>query len=116
MLLFGDSEGVPDFKGFSFKDETFRLIVGILAILVGLLKLLSPADDTPIIGDLVPALAGFISGFILIFEYYRNRATLETTEKAEKIDRLLVSNKKIIAIATIVAAALHFFFPGALLL
>ena len=119
LLISGDSEGVPEFKsGFSLKDETFRFIVGILAVVTGLFKLLllSTPDDVPVIGDLVPALAGFLSGFIMIFEYYRNRTTMESTEQTEKIDRLLIQNKKIIGVAALIAAALHFIFPGALLL
>ena len=118
LLISGDSEDFLEFKGgFSFRDETFKLIVGILAVAIGLLKLLSVIDgDVPIIGDLFPALAGFLSGFILIFEYYRTRTTVEYTEQTEKIDRILVRNKKIIGIAALIAAALHFIFPRALLL
>ena len=118
LLISDNSDGIPDFKvGFSFKDETFRLVVGILAVILGLLKLLSPVEgDIPIIGDLIPALTGFISGFILIFEYYRTRTTIDPTEQTEKIDRLLVSNKKIIGIISLVSAALHFIFPRVLLL
>ena len=118
LLFFGDSNEVPEFKGrFSLKDETFRFVVGILAVLVGFLKLLSAIEgDVPIIGDLVPALAGFLSGFILIFEYYRNRATVESSENTQKIDRILVSNKKIIGVIALAAAALHFVFPRVLLL
>ena len=118
LLISGDSEDILEFKGgFSLRDETFKLIVGILAVAVGLLKLLSVIDgDVPIIGDLFPALAGFLSGFILIFEYYRTRTTVESTDQTEKIDRILVRNKKIIGIAAFVAAALHFLFPKALLL
>ena len=118
LLISGESDGLPEFKcGFSFKDDTFKLIIGIISVVMGLLKLLSVIeDDVPIIGDLFPALAGFLSGFILIFEYYRNRATIDSNEQTEKIDRILVRNKKIIGFAALVAAVLHFVFPKVLLL
>ena len=118
ILLSGDEGGVLKFKsGFSLKDETFRFIVGILAVIVGFMKILSVTKgDVPVIGDLVPALAGFLSGFILIFEYYRGRSPQEAPEYPGKINRLLVANKKIIGVAALVAAVLHFLFPEVLLL
>ena len=113
ILLTGDQDGALEFKsGFSLKDETFRLVTGILSVIVGLLKLLSPVEGNAlVVGDLIPALSGFLCGFILLFEYYRSRSTLAIAEQSEKVDRLLVSNKKIIGVAAIIVAALHFLFP-----
>ena len=118
MLFSGDTGSVLEFKsGFSLKDETVRLVVGIFSALVGLMKILSVIEgDVPVIGDLIPALAGFLSGFILIYEYYRNSTSLDTSEKTEKIDRILVANRKIIGAAALIAAVLHFLFPRVLLL
>jgi hypothetical protein len=118
MLFSGDADGILEFKsGFSFRDETVRLIAGIVSVLVGLMKILSVIEgDVPVIGDLIPALTGFLSGFILIYEYYKNRSSLGVSEKTEKIERILVGNRKIIGAASLVAAALHFIFPGVLLL
>jgi len=118
ILFTGDEKGVLEFKGnLSLKDETVRFVIGILTALTGLLKLLSPVKgDVPVIGDLVPAIMGFLCGFALIFEYYRNRSSVEVTDRTERIDRILVSNKKIIGIAGIVAAILHFIFADVMLL
>ena len=118
ILITGDDESPLVFKGgFSLKDETFKLVVGIVSALTGLMKILSSVEgDLPIIGDAFPALTGFLAGFILLFEYYRNRATLETSDRAEKVNRLLVANKKVIGVAALVAAVLHFLFPRVLLL
>ena len=118
ILLKGNEEGALGFKsGLSLKDESFRLVVGILSVLVGLLKILSVVEgDVPVIGDLFPALAGLLSGFILISEYYRGRSTMEVPERAEKVNRLLVANRKIIGVAALAAAVLHFLFPKVLLL
>jgi hypothetical protein len=96
--------------------ETFRLVLGIVTILVGLLKILSAIQgDVPVIGDLIPALVGFLAGFILIFEYYRSRSAIDS-EHTEKIEQLLINNKKWIGFFAIAAAALHFLFPTVLLL
>ena len=118
ILISKEEDGGLKFKsGFSLKDETFRLVVGILSVITGLLKILSATEgDIPVIGDLIPALTGFLTGFILIFEHYRNRLSLDENEQSEKIDRLLVSNKRVIGITAIIVAALHFLFPKVLLL
>ncbi|MDR1597252.1 MAG: hypothetical protein LBR99_06065 [Treponema sp.] len=101
---------------FSLKNETCRLILGILTIVIGFLKVLSAVQgDVPVIGDLVPALAGFLAGFVLVFEYYRSRSTLEP-EHTEKIEHLLMHNKKWIGFLALVSAGLHFLFPSVLFL
>lgn len=118
ILISEDDVGVLEFKSsFSLKDETLRLVTGILSVVTGLLKILSPVEgDVPVVGDLVPAITGFLAGFVLIFEYYRGRTSLEITANVDRIDRILVSNKKIIGVAAIIAAGLHFLFPKVLLL
>jgi hypothetical protein len=96
--------------------ETFRLILGVVTILTGLLKILSAVQgDVPVIGDLIPALVGFLTGFILIFEYYRSRSAIDP-EHTEKIEQLLINNKKWIGFIAIASAILHFLFPTVLLL
>ena len=126
ILIQGDENEDLELKGGFSKDqslgsilksETFRLVVGILSVVTGLLKILSVTDgDVPVIGDLVPALMGFLTGFILIFEFYRSRSSLEDSEQSEKINRILVSNKRIIGFAALIAAVLHFLFPRVMLL
>jgi hypothetical protein len=101
---------------FSFHNETCRLILGAATILIGLLKILSSVQgDVPVIGDIVPALAGFLAGFVLVFEYYRNRSTLEP-EHTEKIEQVLMHNKKWVGGFALAAAALHFLLPSVLFL
>jgi hypothetical protein len=113
----GDDTGSLD-TGFRFSihNETCRLILGAATIVTGLLKILSSLQgDVPVIGDIVPALAGFLAGFVLVFEYYRNRSTLEP-EHTEKIEQVLIHNKKWIGFFALVAAALHFLLPSVLFL
>ena len=119
ILFFGSSGDVLDFRcGFSVKTETFRFVVGILSAFTGLFKLLSSVQgDLPIIGDIIPAAAGFLCGFILIFEHYSNRsAGGEEPEGGKKDGGFLVANKKLIGAAAMIAAILHFLFPTVLLL
>ncbi|MDR3124021.1 MAG: hypothetical protein LBU16_09625 [Treponema sp.] len=101
---------------FSLHNETCRFILGTATILVGLLKILSSLrGDVPVIGDIIPALAGLLAGFILVFEYYRSRSTLEP-EHTEKIEQLLIHNKKWVGYFALTAALLHFLLPSALFL
>jgi hypothetical protein len=96
------------------RNETLRLILGVLTMLMGLLKLLS-STDLPVIGDLIPSAMGLISGFILIFDYYRRHSTLES-EKSEKLSGTIGKNRRWIGFIAIASAALHFLFPSVLLL
>jgi uncharacterized membrane-anchored protein len=101
---------------FSFRNDTFRLILGVLTMITGLLKLLSATQgDVQVIGDLVPAVVGFGAGFALLFEYYNNRSALNS-EKTEKLARFLDHNKKWIGFLALASAALHFLFPSVLFL
>ena len=116
-LLFFEGNDVFELKNIFQGSETFTLVLGILSALTGLLKLLSPVEgDMPVMGDIVPAVTGFICGFILLFEFYNRRSSLENSEQTEKINRVFIGNKKIIGAAAIIVAVLHFLFPRVLLL
>jgi hypothetical protein len=100
---------------FSLQNETFRLILGIVSAVTGLLKLLSPVQgDIPVVGDLIPAAAGLVTGFILLFDYYHGRSFVE--EGDNRMTRIITVNRKWIGFAAMAAAALHFIFPQVLLL
>jgi hypothetical protein len=100
----------------SLRNETCRLVLGAATIITGLLKILSAIrGDVPVVGDLIPALAGILGGFILVFEYYRGRSTLEP-EHTEKIEQVLIHNKRWIGYFALAAAALHFLLPSVLFL
>jgi hypothetical protein len=118
LIQYADDDAIDPETGFrlSLQNETCRLVLGAATILTGLLKILSSLrGDVPVVGDLVPALAGFLTGFILVFEYYRSRSTLEP-EHTEKIEQVLLRNKKWIGYFALTAAVLHFFLPTVLFL
>jgi len=122
ILLFGASGGVMDFRcGFSVKSETFRFTLGIITAITGIFKLLSSIQgDLPIIGDIVPAAVGFLSGFILIFDHYNNSSgdadLTEEPESGKKTSGFLDTNRKLIGAAAMISAVLHFLMPRVLLL
>ena len=117
ILFFEDGSALELKSALPLRDETFKFVLGILAALTGLFKLLSPIEgDLPVIGDLVPAISSFLCGFILISEYYRHRSSLNVSGQTEKITGILAGNKKIIGAAAFIAAVLHFLFPKVLLL
>jgi hypothetical protein len=110
-----ETDSEPKFR-FSIHNETFRLILGALTMVTGLLKLLSPvAGDVPVVGDLLPALTGLAAGFVLVFDFYRSRSSL-ASEQTEKIEGLLARSRKWIGFAAVAVAALHFMFPTVLFL
>jgi hypothetical protein len=121
ILIMGDGwEGIESSLRFSPRNPIFRLVLGILSGATGILKLLSPSvDNVPVFGDLVPSLAGIIAGFVLIFGYYRESASVSASGAEGKLDRMgdvFLKYKKGVGFVLLVAAALHFLFPQALFL
>jgi hypothetical protein len=103
-------------KNSLFDDKSFRLVLGILTFFTGIMKLLSVIrNDVPVVGDLLPALAGLIGGFCVLFEYYLMTTTVVPVFP-DWLTRIFVDNRKTIGIICIVAAVLHFIFPTVLFL
>ncbi|HAH62941.1 MAG TPA: hypothetical protein DCL73_12695 [Treponema sp.] len=99
-----------------FDDKTFRLVLGVLTVFVGLMKLLSVVhNDVPVVGDIIPALAGLFGGFCLLVEYYCQSASGEL-KLPDIIQRLFVDDRRYLGYFCITAAVLHFAFPDVLLL
>jgi hypothetical protein len=117
MLFTGDGESsLEERLGFPVNNEVFRLVLGILAFVTGLLKILSPVQgDVPVVGDIVPAAAGFVTGFIFVYSYYDGRSTVEDG-KFKALGSAVLRGRKWIGLAAMAAAFLHFLFPQALLL
>jgi hypothetical protein len=117
-----DASTEKGFKNF-FSSWGFRLVLGILAAITGVLKLLLPMPNSektaiPILGDMLPALAGIVAGFILIFGFYRENSTksANVNGKLDLIGDTLLQYRKAVGISLLVIAVLHFLFPYALFL
>ena len=107
-----DESAAPVF----FQHPTFRLVLGILCALIGIIKLFVsiPRSDAlsgiPIIGDLLPALAGIVGGGALLVDYYKNFSSLNI-EFPAIVQKTCVDNRKYAGIVCIIIAVLHFVFP-----
>ena len=126
MFIFGDTgenDSIEKSMKFSFSSGGFRLILGILTALTGLVKLFLPVKGEsaitgiPILGDLIPALAGIAGGFILLFGFYReNSARFDKENNLDRIGDSFLRYKKVAGFVLAGIALLHFLFPSALFL
>ena len=99
-----------------FENGNFRLVLGVLTVLTGLMKILSVfRNDVPVIGDLIPALASLLAGASMLIEYYLVSSSLENN-LPENVNRLFIEGRKYIGYFAIIAGVLHFIFPQVLLL
>ncbi|MDR0598496.1 MAG: hypothetical protein LBG84_00225 [Treponema sp.] len=94
----------------SLDNETVRIVIGVLSFVTGILKILSPvAGNLPVLGDLVPALANLAGGFILGFEFFQTRRSLDFTA-AERVGGMIEKYKRLAGFVCLGAAAVHLFF------
>lgn len=99
-----------------FNDASFRLVLGILMVLTGLMKLLSPIQyDVPIVGDLIPALAGLFGGTSILIGWYQQKSSIGLN-LPEVVNKIFIDGRKYLGIFCIAAAVLHFIFPRVLFL
>jgi TctA family transporter len=121
-LLFTDDNGGDklverDPASILFRNPTFLLVLGILSGIIGVLVLLSPYNGIPILGDLIPSVAGIMGAFVIIFGIYRrDSSSLNEDSKLERFGESLLRIRKIIGLAIMIVALLHFLFPQALFL
>jgi len=121
LLVIGDSfsgDSIESSMKFSLTSSGFRLVLGILAAITGFLKLLMPVEkQVPILGDLIPALAGIAAGFIIIFGFYREHSSrIDYEGQLDRIGDTFLRYRKMAGIILIIVSALHFLFPTALFL
>lgn len=95
---------------------TAKLTIGIISFIVGIFMLLSSTNgDVPVVGDLLPALAGLVMGSALALDYYKSRSNVSSSF-VERAEKLLLKNRNALGIAGIVIAVLHFLLPRVLFL
>lgn len=94
-----------------FENRSFRLVLGVLSILVGVMKILSPfRNDVPVVGDLLPVLAGFAGGASLLVEFYISNTDREDSV-SEHVMKILIEGRNYIGIFCLAVGVLHFIFP-----
>lgn len=98
------------------ESKNFKLVLGVLSVLVGLMKLLSVVqNDVPIIGDLFPAAAGLVGGFCILLQFYMETNSIDYVPNGI-LQRIFVENRRTIGICCLVVATIHFVFPKVLFL
>jgi hypothetical protein len=100
-----------------FANKNVKTTIGIAAFVVGFLKLLirSNPTDVPVVGDLLPALAGLAMGAGLILGILKERGTV-SAETVDNLEKTVMTYRVPLGIAGLVISALHFLVPGALFL
>ncbi|MBQ6781743.1 MAG: hypothetical protein IJP62_11030 [Treponema sp.] len=97
--------------GSFMNDSLFRMVVGILALLTGVLKLISPIqNDAPFVGDLIPAVACMLGSVSLLLEFYANKLSTEINLPFF-LQGIFVTNRRYLGVFCIIAGLMHFIFP-----
>ena len=92
-------------------SRRLKLTCGAAALLVGACTLFWPAGGgVPVVGDLVPSIAGLAMGVALLFEVFRQDARLPS-EPIPSPSRTGLDWRSMIGIAGLAVAVLHFFLP-----
>ena len=94
------------------KDRTFRFSAGILALVIGIFKLVSPfSGNVPVVGDLFPATCGLVLGAVMLIEFLKDSSGLRS-KTLTKLGKYLSRYRRIVGLTGIVSAVLHFFVPN----
>lgn len=97
-------------------NRTFKLVLGILAALTGIMKLLSVVrTDVPVVGDLLPSLVGLFGGASLILDYVSSQES-STLKFPTFIQKYFIEDTKILGYFCVIVAIVHFIFPDVLFL
>lgn len=91
-----------------FSNQKFRLICGIIAIAIGIFKLISPYGSIPILGDFFPAIAELACGFVLIYDFLHESKSFSSDDK---IYDFVKKYGMYVGIASLIICALHFMIP-----
>ena len=116
LLLASEGAGSEKTTVFSklrdaLNDKGVRFTLGLAAVVVGLFKILSPtADDVKIIGDLLPAASGLVTGGILLLDFFRSTSDLESPG-LEKLDSGVLAHRRYFGMGAALVGFLHFLLP-----
>jgi hypothetical protein len=99
------------------ENRTAQTVLAIVTAVVGVVKLivLSPGEHVPVVGDILPALAGVALGAIMLIEVHRLRVE-GRSEPLERLSKTVLTYRVPVGIAGAVIGFLHFLVPGAVIL
>ncbi len=94
-----------------FEENSLKFGLGLASLVIAFFKLLSPIEgDVPVVGDLLPVVAGLATGAILLFDFFRGSSDI----KSSTVDRLesgILSYRRYIGIGAAATGLLHFLIP-----
>lgn len=92
-------------------NPVYRIVLAGVSILIGIINLFtSYPGDIAVIGDLLPSLAGIITGVLLVTEFITSRKTEDedkATEIAEKVGAFSGPYLTIVGVSSVVIGILH---------
>lgn len=99
------------------ENRVAEITIGAAAVIIGVFKFIitSPGEGVPVVGDLLPALAGVALGLIMLGEAFHQKVE-SRSESIRKVSRTVLSYRVPVGIGGVVIAVLHFFIPGVLFL
>jgi hypothetical protein len=99
------------------ENRPAQIVIGIAALAVGVITFFvrAPGDTVPVVGDLLPSLAGVAQGLILLVESFRQQVDSRGPQ-AEKLSKALITYRMPVGIAGAAIAVVHFLFPAAVIL
>jgi uncharacterized membrane protein HdeD (DUF308 family) len=98
-----------------FENRTFRFVLGLASIVVGVVKLFVVTNHIRAFGDLLPALAGILGGVTVLLNHFVSSSTVEIRVTGMP-ELIFVRGARFIGIACLAVAVLHFIFPRVILL
>ncbi|MCQ2240593.1 hypothetical protein [Treponema sp.] len=111
-----ESKVKKTFGELGLDSPSFRMVIGILCVFVAVMKILSVfRNDVPVIGDLLPAVAGLLGGASILLEYYIYSTDTEIGI-SENVQKVFIDSRKGIGYFCFAVALLHFVFPQVLFL
>ena len=97
-------------------SEIFQVTIGCIGTIVGILALFFRfTGNMIVIGDLIPALVGIISGITLFVEYIAHEEGEDST-MILFFKKIFIKNKTILGLTAITSGILHFIIPAVELL
>ena len=121
LTLAGDYLGQKFAFLASFKNlrgnRTAMIVIGIISAGVGVITFFvrAPGDTVPVVGDLLPSIAGIAQGVILLVESFRQQVA-DRGPQAERLSKALITYRVPAGIAGAAIGFLHFLFPAAVIL
>lgn len=99
-----------------FSNKMAKFWLGSSAIIIGIFKMLSPVKSTVVIlGDFLPLLSCIIVGFVFIIDFFKSSSEI-ASDTIQKLDAVVLQNRKYIGMFSIITALLHFLVPDLLIL